>query len=132
MALQKLAAEEKALSEANESLAAQIEAQSMGKEDSEERRGGLVEMNKLEEIVKELDSELKRHQDNDPEVIKKLKIEYTQAKDDCNRWTGMPCHAFMPLDNLFALQSYCCTNFGISRPDFLAQFGLEEDVDYVE
>ena len=131
MALEKLTAEEKALNEANESLAAQIEAQSMGKEDSEERRAGLAEMNKLDEIVKELDTELKRHQDNDPEVIKKLKTEYMQAKDDCNRWTGMLCHDLY-LDNLFALQAYCCTNFGISRPDFLAQFGLEEDVDYVE
>ena len=39
------------------------------------------------------------------------------------------CHgSYFYLDNLFALQSYCCTNFGISRPEFLAQFGLEEDV----
>lgn len=89
MLLEKLIAEEKALNVAKESLAAQIEAQSMGKEDSEERKALLVEMNKLEELDRELDAELKRHEDNDPEVINNLKAEYMQAKNDCNRWTGM-------------------------------------------
>ena len=87
--LKNLLPKKSALNEANESLAAQIEAQSMGKEDSEERRVGLAEMNKLDEIVKEIDIELKRHEDNDPEVINQLKIEYMQAKGDCNRWTGI-------------------------------------------
>lgn len=89
MLLEKLTTEENALNEANESLAVQIEAQSMGKEDSEERKLLLVEINKLEGLNKELDSELKKHEDNDPEVINHLKTEYMKAKEDCNRWTGI-------------------------------------------
>lgn len=44
-----------------------------------------------------------------------------EAKAAADRWT----------DNVFQLQSYCVNNFGISRGDFLEQFGLKEDFDYV-
>lgn len=44
-----------------------------------------------------------------------------EAKAACDRWT----------DNIFTIQSYCTNNFGISRSDFAAQFGIPEDLDYV-
>lgn len=44
------------------------------------------------------------------------------AKAGCDRWT----------DNIFALQSYCANSFGISRSDFAVQFGISEDLDYVQ
>ena len=44
------------------------------------------------------------------------------AKEAANRWT----------DNLFILQKYCCDNFNISRSDFNSQFGIPEEIDYLE
>ena len=67
-----------------------------------------------------------------------------------NRWTGtLPAHAralaffsrphltptlalaFSRADNIFSIQSYCGTNFGISGSDFLAQFDLPETFDSI-
>lgn len=44
------------------------------------------------------------------------------AKEATDRWT----------DNIFAIQSYCVSNFGISRSEFASQFGISEDLDYVQ
>lgn len=44
-----------------------------------------------------------------------------EAKAGADRWT----------DNIFALQSYCGNNFGLSKSDFDTQFGISEEFDYV-
>lgn len=51
-----------------------------------------------------------------------LEKEVTVAKEAANRWT----------DNIFTLQSHCANNYNIARSDFCAQFGIPEDLDYVE
>ena len=38
---------------------------------------------------------------------------------------------FFRADNIFSIQSYCGTNFGISGSDFLAQFDLPETFDSI-
>jgi hypothetical protein len=57
----------------------------------------------------------------DPHVAH-LEKEVNVAKEAANRWT----------DNIFTLQSYCSNNYNIARSDFYTQFGLPEDLDYVE
>lgn len=44
------------------------------------------------------------------------------AKAGADRWT----------DNIFTLQSYCANTFNIDRSDFATQFGIPEDLDYVQ
>lgn len=43
-------------------------------------------------------------------------------KESGNRWT----------DNIFTVQTYCSNQFSIPTADFNAQFGIPEDLDYIE
>lgn len=50
------------------------------------------------------------------------KMLHQKYKDAANTWT----------DNIFALQSWCKTKFGISEQDLNKQFNIPEDLDYKE
>ena len=71
----------------------------------------------------ELETKLKLYKDNDPQHLKELKSETTLSNRSANRWT----------DNTFALHSWIRNNFpSVSISDLNKQFGIPEDLDYVE
>ena len=80
-------------------------------------------MKSLKTRKHELDLELKRYKDNDPQVLKELEQETKISKLGANRWT----------DNIFALHSWIRDKFpSVSINDLNHQFGIPEDIDYIE
>ncbi len=70
----------------------------------------------------ELQSELQKYRDCDPEVLDKMRRETKAAVDGANRWT----------DNIYSLHSWIGKKFpSVSVADLNKQFGIPEDLDYV-
>lgn len=92
------------------------------KEDTEERRILLAEVEKLkaEEIM--LKKQVAKFADADPEVIARLNKKAEEYKEAVNIWT----------DNIFAIQSWCKNKFGVSNADLNKQFNIPDDFDYKE
>lgn len=101
------------------------------KTDSAERSEALERLAVLESANKEQLAELGAFSEVDPEKYAQLKAEAQELKEAINRWTGST-PAIHCVDNIFTLQSYCTCEFGVSRSDFCTQFGIPEDLDYVE
>ena len=83
----------------------------------------LAELNDLKSKKSALESEIQKYKDNDPEVLDKMKDEIAAAVESANRWT----------DNIFAIHSWIKRKFpSISVKDLNKQFGIPEDLDYIE
>jgi len=94
-----------------------------GREETEERQTALAELNDLKSKKSALESEIQKYKDNDPEVLDKMKDEIAAAVESANRWT----------DNVFAIHSWIKRKFpSISVNDLNKQFGIPEDLDYIE
>jgi len=94
-----------------------------GREETEERQAALAELNDLKSKKSALEAEIQKYKDNDPEVLDKMKEEIATAVDSANRWT----------DNVFAIHSWIKRKFpSISVTDLNKQFGIPEDLDYME
>lgn len=82
----------------------------------------LEELEALKAKKEELEEEIKKYKDSDPEILKKLRDEIKMSKEGANRWT----------DNIFCLQSWISKKFpSISIAEMNKQFGVPEDLDYV-
>jgi len=115
----KLEASAKKLKESQVSL----ENAHQGREDSEERTALLEELSRLREKKAGLEAEVQKYRDSDPELIENLKREIQMSKDSANRWT----------DNIFSLHSWIQKKFpAIEIKDLNKQFGIPEDIDYVD
>ena len=80
-------------------------------------------LRKLRSRKDELEIKLKLYKDNDPQHLKELKSETNLSKLSANRWT----------DNTFGLHSWIGNNFpSVSISDLNKQFGIPEDLDYIE
>lgn len=100
-----------------------IEAAQEGREDCEERRQALNKLIELKAEKEELLAALKQIQDSDPELIQRLKKEVKMGVEGANRWT----------DNIFSLHCWVRKKFpAIQIEDLNKQFGIPEDLDYVE
>lgn len=94
-----------------------------GREETEERQTALAELNDLKSKKSALESEIQKYKNNDPEVLDKMKDEIAAAVESANRWT----------DNVFAIHSWIKRKFpSISVNDLNKQFGIPEDLDYIE
>ncbi|KAG7208636.1 hypothetical protein KM043_014843 [Ampulex compressa] len=93
-----------------------------GKEDTEERRALLQELEELRKKEKDLIKQVAKFSDADPEVIAKLNEKAKDYKEATNIWT----------DNIFAIQSWCKNKFDISEETLNRQFGIPEDLEYKE
>jgi len=70
----------------------------------------------------ELQKEVDRFADCDPEVLNTLAKESKVAVEGTNRWT----------DNIYSLQSWVGNKFpNINVSDLNKQFGIPEDLDYL-
>ena len=71
----------------------------------------------------DLEATVKKYKDSDPKVLEVLAEETKLSKTATNRWT----------DNIYNIQSWIDKKFpGISVQDLNKQFGVPEDLDYVD
>lgn len=103
-------------------LAAEVEELCVGREDTEERTDTLAKLRKLEGDVDQVESELAKFAEFDPEEVEKTRGNTRGAKEATNRW----------IDNVFNVQSWASKTFGMERKDFQAQFGIPDELDYIE
>jgi len=82
----------------------------------------LQELMQKEKLCKELEKELERYRECDPEVLENMQKETVMAKEGANRWT----------DNVFTIKSWCVRKFGLEEKMIDKNFGIPEDFDYVE
>jgi len=100
-----------------------IDKASEGRENSDERNTCLGKLNALKERKIEIESKLQMYRDCDPEVLKEMQREIIQSNQASNRWT----------DNIYSLHSWIEQKFpSISINDLDKQFGIPEDLDYIE
>jgi len=94
-----------------------------GREESPERTKILQNIDDLRAKKSKLEGEVQKFKDCDPELIDELKKEIETCKEATNRWT----------DNIYSLHSWIQKKFpSIHIPDLNKQFGIPEDIDYVE
>eukprot|EP00118_Oscarella_pearsei_P004520 m.19549 g.19549 ORF g.19549 m.19549 type:complete len:206 (+) comp27853_c0_seq2:62-679(+) len=103
----------------NEALLAKAR---QGKDDTEERKKTLEELQLASAKKKELSAELEIYKDLDPEIIKEKENVAGTAKEAANRWT----------DNVFGIKSWCKKKFGIEGSDIDKNYGIPTDFDYLE
>ncbi|GFT89063.1 meiotic nuclear division protein 1 homolog [Nephila pilipes] len=83
-------------------------------------------------VLKELDISLKektdlmekieKYKDCDPQALEEVKKQIEISKEAANRWT----------DNIFAIKSWCKNKFFIEDSVMNKQFGIPEELDYIE
>lgn len=96
---------------------------SKGNEDDEEKcKKVLEEINDKEIELRGLQQELANYLENDPEKYAELVKKTQELKDAANRWT----------DNIFAIKSWCKKKFMLEDIVINKQFGIPEDLDYLE
>ena len=79
-------------------------------------------MAQKEKLCKELEQELERYKECDPEVLKNMQQETIMAKEGVNRWT----------DNVFTIKTWCVRKFSLEEKMIDKNFGIPEDFDYME
>lgn len=93
----------------------------VGRENCDGREQLVKELEELANEQANVDAELKKYEDSDPEVLEQLQNEKKTFVDAANRWT----------DNLFALQSWCKNTFNIGTDQLNKNFGIPEELDYI-
>ena len=100
-----------------------MEEATKGREESDERTELLEELTSLKEKKASLEAEIQKYKDSDPELIETLKKEIELSKQSANRWT----------ENIFSLHSWIQKKFpSIEISNLNKQFGIPEDIDYVD
>jgi len=100
-----------------------IDKATEGRENSDERNMCLSKLNALKDKKTDIESKLQMYRDCDPEVLKEMQKEILQSNQASNRWT----------DNIYSLHSWIEQKFpSISINDLDKQFGIPEDLDYIE
>ncbi|VDP76560.1 unnamed protein product [Echinostoma caproni] len=103
-------------------LKAALNEASSVREDTDERRKVLDELEVKRALLSQLNAELKSLRRLDPSRLKSLETEQQVALDAANRWT----------DNVFVIQSWLTKKFPIDESTFRKQFNIPENLDYVE
>ncbi|XP_065054303.1 meiotic nuclear division protein 1 homolog isoform X2 [Rhopilema esculentum] len=101
---------------------ANLETANKGKEESSEREKLLASLEQKEKETQELKQKLERLRECDPEVLEEVKEKTLIAKESANRWT----------DNIFSVKTWCKRKFAIEEAAINKNFGIPEELDYVE
>lgn len=105
------------------SLEKEMVSAQMGREESQSRVELLENLDKAKKEEQMLTSKLKEFADNDPAVLEEMASEAKTALEAANRWT----------DNIFSIQSWIKKKFpSIDQAGLGKQFGIPEDLDYIE
>jgi len=99
-----------------------IKMEKVGKEVTNERQILLDKLKNLETQKLQLENELKKHKNSNPIEYEQMKKNIIVAKEAGNRWT----------DNIFSVKSWCKKKFFIEDSVIDKQFGIPEDLDYME
>lgn len=103
-------------------LQAEVSGLEEGREETDERSEMLAKMNGTEEKLSKVQAELARFAEFDPDEMEKRKQDTEKTREAVNRW----------VDNIFNLQSWANKTFSMEKKDFDSQFGIPEELDYVE
>ncbi|XP_063683914.1 meiotic nuclear division protein 1 homolog [Bolinopsis microptera] len=87
-----------------------------------ERSELLEEIGVKEKMLAAVTNEVLKYKECDPEVLEQKKKEILTSKESINRWT----------DNIFSVQSWCKNKFSIETKTMCKNFGIPEELDYVE
>nr|XP_057922209.1 meiotic nuclear division protein 1 homolog [Doryrhamphus excisus] len=93
-----------------------------GREDTEERSALLKELQVLKDERAQLQTELDKYKECDPEVVEEMRKSNLVAKDAVYRWT----------DNVFAIKSWTKKKFAFDDSRIDEAFGIPEDFDYMD
>ncbi|CAO3576698.1 unnamed protein product [Absidia cylindrospora] len=98
-----------------------IEAESSGREPSDERDAILAELQQGLEAQMKLKQELQQYRDSGSVNFELKEKAVLVAKDSVNRWT----------ENVWAIQSYCTNKLGMERQQFDQSFNIGDDFDTI-
>ena len=82
----------------------------------------MASLEQKEKETQELKQKLDRLRACDPEVLEEVKQKTSIAKESANRWT----------DNIFSVKTWCKRKFAIEEAAINKNFGIPEELDYVE
>ncbi|XP_034087106.1 meiotic nuclear division protein 1 homolog isoform X2 [Gymnodraco acuticeps] len=99
-----------------------VEKAKVGRQDTKERGSLLKELQALREERTQLQAELEKYRECDPEVVEEMSDQMVSAKDAVSRWT----------DNVFAIKSWTKKKFNFDDSRMNKAFGIPEDFDYME
>lgn len=98
-----------------------VEQGKNGREEDEARMEALASLRELQETQNELQMEIQKYCDSDPEVLAQIKEDSQVAHAAANRWT----------DNVFNIKSWCKNKFHIEEEMLNKQFNIPEELDYI-
>lgn len=98
------------------------EKEKRGKEDTEERQILLRELEELKAKEAQLNEQIAKFSDIDPEAIARTEGRMKEYKEAANVWT----------DNIFSIQSWCEKKYDISKESLNKQFDIPQELDYVD
>lgn len=99
-----------------------VEKAKVGREDTKERSSLLKELQSLRNERTQLQAELEKYRECDPDVIEEIRKSNVVAKDAVSRWT----------DNVFAIKSWTKKKFSFDDSRIDKAFGIPEDFDYMD
>ncbi|XP_010788490.1 meiotic nuclear division protein 1 homolog [Notothenia coriiceps] len=99
-----------------------VEKAKVGRQDTKERGSLLKELQALREERTQLQAEVEKYRECDPEVVEEMRKSNGVAKDAVSRWT----------DNVFAIKSWTKKKFNFDDSRMNKAFGIPEDFDYME
>ncbi|XP_055014743.1 meiotic nuclear division protein 1 homolog [Boleophthalmus pectinirostris] len=105
-----------------ETLQKAVEAAKVGREDTNKRSVLLKELEGLRGESTELQAELDKYRECDPEVVQEMKKSNVVAKEAVSRWT----------DNVFAIKSWTKKKFSFDENHINKAFGIPDDFDYMD
>jgi len=120
--LEELEEKVKNLKRKKDGIGKELEKAKVGKEESDEKSSLLSQLMERKKRKEEIDSELLRLRDCDPQHLKEMQKENLMAVEASNRWT----------DNVFALRPWCRNKFNIEESQFNKQFEIPDDFDYID
>ncbi|XP_050525906.1 meiotic nuclear division protein 1 homolog isoform X2 [Daktulosphaira vitifoliae] len=99
-----------------------LKRERIGKEDSNERTDLLKKLKVLQDEKSKLDMEVNKYKDLNADDFEKMLKNIDIAKEAGNRWT----------DNIYSVKSWCRKKFFIEDSMMNKQFGISEDLDYID
>ncbi|XP_023189954.1 meiotic nuclear division protein 1 homolog isoform X3 [Xiphophorus maculatus] len=99
-----------------------VEKSKVGREGTKERSSLLKQLQSLREERTNLQAELEKYRECDPDVIKAMRKSNVVAKEAVSRWT----------DNVFAIKSWTKKKFSFDDSRINKAFGIPEDFDYMD
>ncbi|CAL8271602.1 meiotic nuclear division protein 1 homolog [Gadus morhua] len=99
-----------------------VEKAKVGRQETNERESLLKELKVLKEEQVQLQAELEKYRECDPEVIEEMRKSNNMAKQAVDRWT----------DNIFSIKSWAKRKFSFDDRSIDKAFGIPEDFDYMD